>query len=194
MKRLLLIAALCLFTTTSHASTFYISSAGQYDVVGDFAMTGSPYVSGVANMSLLTSVIPGNYDAYNGPFYGYNATVRVNDATLTGCYSIQIQSMCGRYIQPSIPTFTVSDLDGDGIGLLNVTANIQTFNETVNSFSLQIILPDGFELIDRNAAIAAVPESSTWAMMLLGFIGIGAVTYRRRNLTPVAARHSLDQM
>jgi hypothetical protein len=26
-----------------------------------------------------------------------------------------------------------------------------------------------------------VPEPSTWAMMLLGFAGLGFVTYRRRN-------------
>ncbi|WP_027516189.1 PEPxxWA-CTERM sorting domain-containing protein [Bradyrhizobium sp. WSM1417] len=30
-------------------------------------------------------------------------------------------------------------------------------------------------------SIAAVPEPGTWAMMLLGFAGIGVVTYRRRS-------------
>jgi hypothetical protein len=29
--------------------------------------------------------------------------------------------------------------------------------------------------------IAAVPEPSTWAMMLIGFAGVGFMTYRRRN-------------
>jgi hypothetical protein len=33
----------------------------------------------------------------------------------------------------------------------------------------------------------AVPEPSTWAMMLLGFAGIGAMTYRRRNSAMIAA-------
>jgi hypothetical protein len=28
--------------------------------------------------------------------------------------------------------------------------------------------------------VAAVPEPSTWAMMILGFVGVGAMTYRRR--------------
>jgi hypothetical protein len=28
---------------------------------------------------------------------------------------------------------------------------------------------------------AAVPEPSTWAMMILGFAGIGFMAYRRRN-------------
>ena len=31
------------------------------------------------------------------------------------------------------------------------------------------------------ATIAAVPEPSTWAMMILGFAGVGFMAYRRRN-------------
>jgi hypothetical protein len=31
------------------------------------------------------------------------------------------------------------------------------------------------------ATIAAVPEPSTWALMILGFAGIGFMTYRRKN-------------
>jgi hypothetical protein len=34
---------------------------------------------------------------------------------------------------------------------------------------------------------AAVPEPSTWAMMILGFAGIGAMTYRRRKTAALAA-------
>jgi hypothetical protein len=32
-----------------------------------------------------------------------------------------------------------------------------------------------------NATISAVPESSTWAMMILGFAGVGFMAYRRSN-------------
>jgi hypothetical protein len=32
-----------------------------------------------------------------------------------------------------------------------------------------------------NATISAVPEPSTWAMMILGFLGLGYIGYRRRN-------------
>lgn len=32
------------------------------------------------------------------------------------------------------------------------------------------------------ATISAVPEPSTWAMMILGFAGVGYLAYRRRNL------------
>jgi hypothetical protein len=35
--------------------------------------------------------------------------------------------------------------------------------------------------------VSAVPEPSTWAMMLLGFAGIGYGVYRRKKLAAVAA-------
>jgi hypothetical protein len=38
----------------------------------------------------------------------------------------------------------------------------------------------GLDDISVNA-VGAVPESSTWAMMILGFAGIGFMAYRRRN-------------
>ena len=39
-----------------------------------------------------------------------------------------------------------------------------------NSFSVDVVAP----------AIAAVPEPSTWAMMILGFAGVGFLAYRRK--------------
>jgi hypothetical protein len=35
--------------------------------------------------------------------------------------------------------------------------------------------------------VSAVPEPSTWAMIILGFAGIGATTYRRRKTAALAA-------
>src|SRR6185312_1363558 len=40
---------------------------------------------------------------------------------------------------------------------------------------------------DAGTFIASVPEPSTWAMMLLGFVGIGVMTYRRRKRAVLAA-------
>jgi hypothetical protein len=33
---------------------------------------------------------------------------------------------------------------------------------------------------------AAVPEPSTWAMLILGFMGVGFVAYRRKRETPLS--------
>ena len=37
--------------------------------------------------------------------------------------------------------------------------------------------------ITYSPLVAAVPEPSTWAMMILGFMGVGFMAYRRRNQT-----------
>jgi hypothetical protein len=42
-----------------------------------------------------------------------------------------------------------------------------------NYFSITAMLPDGY-------SVEAVPEPSIWAMLLIGFAGIGLVTYRRK--------------
>lgn len=36
--------------------------------------------------------------------------------------------------------------------------------------------------VEIQVNVGAVPEPSTWAMLLLGFAGVGALAYRRRNL------------
>jgi hypothetical protein len=36
------------------------------------------------------------------------------------------------------------------------------------------------------STVAGVPEPSTWAMMILGFAGVGFLAYRRRNQAVVA--------
>jgi Ca2+-binding RTX toxin-like protein len=38
-----------------------------------------------------------------------------------------------------------------------------------------------FTNITVTGAVAAVPEPSTWAMMILGFIGVGFMAYRRKS-------------
>ena len=35
-----------------------------------------------------------------------------------------------------------------------------------------------------NVSVTAVPEPSTWAMMILGFLGVGFVAYRRKQSGP----------
>jgi hypothetical protein len=52
-------------------------------------------------------------------------------------------------------------------------------NTVVNNFTADN-LDAGFQtFVDTN--ISAVPEPSTWAMMILGFAGIGFMTYRRKS-------------
>jgi hypothetical protein len=64
-------------------------------------------------------------------------------------------------------------------------------NDPVGSPNLfRSFVPDDWEAFDDTGvrivvegnAVAAVPEPSTWAMMILGFAGVGVMTYRRRRI------------
>jgi hypothetical protein len=46
---------------------------------------------------------------------------------------------------------------------------------------------DNVLLYTVGAMTAAVPEPSTWAMMILGFAGVGSLAYRRRKSAPITA-------
>jgi len=58
----------------------------------------------------------------------------------------------------------------------NSSSTILTFIDTRGAFNAGIYLDD--VSVD---AVAAVPEPSTWAMMILGFGGVGFMAYRRKS-------------
>jgi hypothetical protein len=57
-----------------------------------------------------------------------------------------------------------------GFTFTNVSPSVHIKNGTVASFTASF---------SGNASASAVPETSTWAMMLLGFAGLGYAGYRR---------------
>jgi hypothetical protein len=59
----------------------------------------------------------------------------------------------------------------------NFTAN-QTFEFRIIDGS---IVASGNDFAIDNLVLSAVPEPSTWAMMILGFFGVGFMAYRRKN-------------
>lgn len=68
-------------------------------------------------------------------------------------------------------------------------AGFQTFNfDVANLTSVNISADSPFQIDNvRLTAVAAVPEPGTWAMMLLGFGGIGLAMRRKRTPTLAAA-------
>ena len=54
---------------------------------------------------------------------------------------------------------------------------------TLDFFIVDGFLPDnlGGVSLDINPINSAVPEPSTWAMMILGFAGVGFMAYRRKS-------------
>jgi hypothetical protein len=95
------------------------------------------------------------------------------------------------YINPNNAVFgTVDLLATDTFSAIGSTDVVTPFNVTTSPISvteLYTITPNGnHRQGTSNATIdlsAAVPESSTWAMMLVGFIGLGFAGFRSRPRT-----------
>jgi PEP-CTERM motif len=87
---------------------------------------------------------------------------------------------------------SVVDLDTSGIAVSTTLGDYHIFGAgspfsigTVSGNDIDEVGPGGFGV--GTLAVSAVPEPSTWAMMILGFAGIGAMTYHRRKSTMFAA-------
>jgi hypothetical protein len=78
----------------------------------------------------------------------------------------------------------------NGATFLELTTSADFAGGAVNPFNLSLPPVNSFAAFEGNTAstdsivtsgsITPVPEPSTWAMMLLGFAGIGFLAYRRK--------------
>jgi len=93
---------------------------------------------------------------------------------------------------------TVTDNFGNQFEFFNANAN-QNFGpfgvaavagtgQFIDTVSISVTSPNEFRFARQfdfgnglAPAVAAVPEASTWAMMILGFAGVGFMAYRRRS-------------
>jgi choice-of-anchor C domain-containing protein len=103
---------------------------------------------------------------------------------------------------PAVKTFNVS-FGGSGLKSFSVAEGagprpamnwtLESFIYTADSTSSALSFmsttagPYGPALDNVSVIALSVPEPSTWAMMILGFAGIGAMTYRRRKSAILAA-------
>jgi hypothetical protein len=89
----------------------------------------------------------------------------------------------------TLPTHAILASAGSGsneiVYALNVDNNGFNFFHIVTTPSYAYVEDDGTFTVaavpDGTFPVAAVPEPSTWAMMLLGFAGIGFMAYRRKS-------------
>ena len=76
------------------------------------------------------------------------------------------------------------------LGALPVSLTTPFAYEAPLSGDGSYLYADASTLLERlhfnfdSLSVAAVPEPSTWAMMILGFFGLGLLAYRRKNSTP----------
>lgn len=163
-------AAIYQFSFTGNGG---VTASATLDVVDGFAISGTGTISSpFFTDQLLTLMTPTSHPA------GANGTdifsYRWNGTDLIGNSAVPLDGWglvfgVGDPIAPNLDTQT-----GFAYG----------FNPWNGAYLLAG--PNGAYLLDSGTSTftAAVPEASTWAMMLIGFAGVGFTAYRRkRNLS-----------
>jgi hypothetical protein len=72
---------------------------------------------------------------------------------------------------------------------INVASGLETGHPGISEVTIGATGSIGFEFLPPGTNFIltpAVPEPSTWAMMILGFAGVGFMAYRRRNSAMLA--------
>jgi len=153
------------FTTSPAGSILYTGSnpglnatpfgdSTQYASIGtsETPQTATLLISGLANY---IGLYWGSIDTYNNIFI-----TDVNGGTFN------INSSAYAQLSPS-----TGDQGVDGTKYVNIFSDVAI--ESIAFSSSQ----KAFEF--DNLTVAAVPEASTWAMMILGFLGLGFLGYRK---------------
>ncbi len=159
-----------------------ITASGTIDVVGGFAVSGSGTLldpnqginSSIAIALITAGSNPGGVGTI-GNSYGHFASGgdqifdnAFNTANLANPLTGDGLEFLGTPFPDKMNLATGFNLWGNGGG------SFTGYVETPNNLIYQV--DNG----TTTFSVAAVPEPSTWAMMILGFMGVGFVAYRRK--------------
>jgi hypothetical protein len=125
---------------------------------------GTPYLSVLGTGSVTVTVAGGATDNvlqfYVGSVDLYNSVSFNTGGSFTGADFTANNNGCQ---------------DAPCSGLLTFTGNFQSFTLTSGSNS--------FEIDSVTSFTRGVPEPSTWGMLVLGFMGVGFMAYRRKGMS-----------
>jgi hypothetical protein len=162
------------FNGTFHGVESFSGTVGSNTITGT-TNENVDVANGLAGLSIpghdvFTSV---TFDPVNGIFNEFSFRGQLASA---GPLTLSVISNDN----PNPQTFTFQAPANADFGAFGIRA-AQGSNETINSLS---ITSAGFNSIKQVGFGSAIPETSTWAMMLLGFAGIGFIAYRRSSRRP----------
>lgn len=167
----LLLLALCWSNHDAKAVELKLNTT--YEVVGPFATAGFAVaqVSGGGSVPSWPIQVGASYTLFV-PVGGFGNVGGCANATLGPCY-IPNPVAGPQLIFPESATFTVGDIHFFG-AIMNFETGALDLYISVPSdagVGISISLSEGFSVV-------AVPEPSTWAMMLIGLAGVGFMTWR----------------
>lgn len=175
MRALINLLIFVFLTASAEAAVFSLPGPGQYTVEGPFPNTA--ILDAHLSVSFTPPIIPPEPPPGSWSYSGYSLFVYANNSLLFFSCGGNVGADCGyRYVR-TVDSFVIFD-SGPYYPNLYIDFDEFSFGELRGSLlgpvRLSIDLPDGYFIA------APVPEPSTWAMLLIGFTGIGFVGYRRQ--------------
>jgi len=158
------------------ASTFVVAQNGTLDLGGSipagaqgtFEIVGNPSFSGTGYAVLdRTAVVNGA---------SYDILTALGTCPPLACHDLPFVT----------DTFYGPHPGATGLSIFPIS-NVDPTIAVSSSWSLlfvqgNIIVPAEYQVeiaVSLPTGVAAIPEPSTWAMLILGFVGIGTITYRQ---------------
>jgi hypothetical protein len=162
-------------TVGGHAGTaITVTTAGNIDTGAGFS-TIKPVTAGTFTDLIFT---PANQTL----FEDFSFRGQLNPVGDTGVINVKWTDSLGTSGTIVFTGIPGPDKDFDRLGIISkdgeTLAKVEIFTAPGESF-------DEFKQVQFSAAgiPPSIPETATWAMMVLGFAGIGFMAYRRRNQT-----------
>jgi PEP-CTERM motif len=152
-----------------------------YTSLADQGLTFTNHANGV--MALWEGNSPGS-NGTNNLIYTASATGFVA-ITLTGGGQFNLHSLDLAVSWDNIaPTDTVI-INGTPLAISTPDSTYTLNLDNVSEVDISGLVSQGpngvwWTADDLTFTVAAVPEPSTWAMMILGFLGVGLIAYRRK--------------
>ena len=191
-------AAVAAFIASSaHAGTIYAGPTGAMPTDQSFSVN---FTSGTSTTAALSFVIDGYLSLDGQNYYEDDFSLKLNNTLIfSGTFNLGGGSNSGSqdsvYVDPYHAALVNPTGNGTGIGwnggietvgisgvaLVSgqntLTFSYSSLNDS-NHAGFQGLGDEGWGI--QNVNVSAVPEPSTWAMLLLGFVGIGFVAYRQK--------------
>jgi hypothetical protein len=157
-----------------NGSVLLESSGGPLTVgINDIQISGFPTFdrSNLGQFSFAQALIQANFSLIDA------TGASINSASLVLEFDNCPGDICHHPVVPSRLTFILP------VGQFEL--DIASSSEGLSNSGSTVLV--GYAIFASSDAVTAVPEPSTWAMMILGFAGIGAITYRRRRSAMLVA-------
>jgi hypothetical protein len=191
-----LLGALCALPTVSSATTYTYTPGSASDTVQGFSFITSLSGAALDNLApgtdVTSAVTPFTFPVLaSSGFQHDNAGFQLGQFSVTGGLAVLI----GTDATGQITSWSISESifasypsapgqDPNAFFSTYIVSTTNTGNTVLLTEDHNAGLgpnPSGVGLGSFGAVIAPVPEPSTWAMMILGFAGIGFMAYRRKS-------------